>query len=105
MPDAWSGDSAVSAGCAREAERAEPIVDRDDDDVALIDQPCRVVVVALAGDQRAAVDPHHDRAQAGSVVVVTIAAVVAAAAVVAVPVALVRGEHVEEQAILGGPLA
>ena len=42
-----------------EAERAETVVDGDDDR-AVLHQLGRVVVVALAGHQRAAVDPHHD---------------------------------------------
>ena len=51
---------ALSAGCARKPEPAEPVVDRDDDR-ALLDEPRRVVVVALADRQRAAVDPDHHR--------------------------------------------
>jgi hypothetical protein len=44
----------------QESEPSKPVVDRDDD-AALLNQPRRVVVVALAGGQRAAVDPEHDR--------------------------------------------
>ena len=50
----------------QEAERAEPVVDRDDDDVA-VRRELRAVVpgrVARAPDERAAVDPHHHRAGA-----------------------------------------
>jgi hypothetical protein len=43
----------------QEAERAQPVVDGDDDH-ALAHQRRRVIVVALAGHQRPAVNPHHD---------------------------------------------
>ncbi len=47
----------------QEAEGAEAIVDRHDHH-ALSDERPGVVVIALAGEQRAAVDPHHDRVRA-----------------------------------------
>ena len=50
-------------GEVQEAERAEPVVDRDDDDVAVL-REVRAVVPrhrARAEDVRAAVDPHHHR--------------------------------------------
>ena len=43
----------------QEAERAEPVVERDDDD-AVPDQPGGVVVVAFPDQELAAVHPHHD---------------------------------------------
>jgi hypothetical protein len=54
---------AVRAGQGRvgqEAERAEPVVDRDHGH-AVCHQSGGVVVIALAAHQRAAVDPDHDR--------------------------------------------
>ena len=45
----------------QEPQRAEPIVDGDDDDVAPRDQPPAVVGLAAAAHERAAVDPHHHR--------------------------------------------
>ena len=47
-------------GMREEAEQAEPVVDRHDHNT-LLDEVDRVVVAALAADQRAAVDPHHHR--------------------------------------------
>ena len=44
----------------QEAERTEPVVDGDHG-YAVCHQPGGIVVIAFAGHQRAAVDPHHDR--------------------------------------------
>ena len=46
----------------QEAQRTQPVVDRDDDDVASGRQPARVIDVAAAVDEASAVDPHHHRA-------------------------------------------
>jgi hypothetical protein len=45
----------------QEAHRAQPVVDGYDDHVAPSRQPARVVDACTAADERAAVDPHHDR--------------------------------------------
>ena len=47
---------------SEEAKSAEPVVNGDDDD-PVSDHGSRVVIVAFAVDQCAAVDPDHDRAQ------------------------------------------
>jgi hypothetical protein len=51
-------------GVREEAERAEPVVERDDDG-ALLRQPAAVVPLLApeAGEESAAVDPHHHRPQ------------------------------------------
>ncbi len=46
---------------SQEAQRAQPVVDRDDHDVASGRQPARVIDVAAAIDEPAPVDPHHHR--------------------------------------------
>ena len=46
---------------SQETQRTQPVVDRDDHDVASGRQPARVVNVAAAVDEPAAVDPHHHR--------------------------------------------
>ena len=48
-------------GMGKEAERTQPVVDRDDDDIALLRQPSGVVDVAAAIEEGTAVDPHHHR--------------------------------------------
>ena len=76
-----------------EAEEPEAVVQRDDDR-ALLDQPRRVVVVALAHDQRAAVQPDHHRKALGLLEL--------GLAVLLLRHLAVRGEHVQVQAVLGG---
>jgi hypothetical protein len=49
-------------GVRQESERAKPVVDGHDDDVALGRQPPRVVDVTAARNEAAAVDPYHYRA-------------------------------------------
>ena len=68
----------------QEAKRTEPVVDRDDDDVAPRCQPVGEVEATIAVGEPAAVDPHHHR----TVVVVG-----------------ARGPHIEGQAVLTGPSA
>src|SRR5438552_14831302 len=43
----------------QEAQSAEPIVDGNDDHIALVDQLCRNVVIAFPDCQRTAMDPYH----------------------------------------------
>src|SRR5208282_5835509 len=50
------------------AERAQAIVDRDDDDVALGDEGRRIVAAALAVLVGAAMDPEEDRQRLAAVV-------------------------------------
>ena len=62
LPDP-SNCVAERVGEVQEAERPEPVVDRDDDDVAVRHELGAVVPrrVARAEDERAAVDPEHHR--------------------------------------------
>ena len=46
----------------QETERTQPVVDRDDNDVAPGGQPARVINVAAAVDEASPVNPHHHRA-------------------------------------------
>ena len=45
----------------QKAERTETVVERDDDDIAPVDEPARVVHAAVAVDERTAMDPNHHR--------------------------------------------
>ncbi len=60
-----AGDAGGGLGAERrvreKSERADTVVDRDHHDVARVHELGRVVVVALADLEGAAVDPHHDR--------------------------------------------
>ncbi len=49
----------------QEAQRSQPVVDRDDDDVAPRGEPAGVVDVGAAVEEPAPVDPHHDRPSGG----------------------------------------
>src|SRR5277367_39533 len=51
-------------GVGEKAERAQAIVAGHDDD-AVLDEGRGIVVITFAGDERAAVDPEHDRARTG----------------------------------------
>src|SRR5208282_1286439 len=51
------------------AERAQAIVDRDDDDVALGDEGRRIIGAALAVFVGAAMDPEEDRQRLAAVIV------------------------------------
>ena len=69
----------------QEPQGAQPVVDGDDDDVALGRHPTGVVDVGAAVEEAAAVNPHHHR-------------------LLARPAGAVRGPDVEVQAVLtGGP--
>ena len=69
------------SGMGQKAQGAEPVINGYDDD-AVLDHHGRIVIVALAGNQRPTVDPDHHRAQREKF-------------------ARAGSKHVEEQAIFG----
>ena len=70
------------SGMREKAQRTEAVVDGDDDD-AVLHHGRGIVIIALAGDQSTAMDPHHHRAELAVI-------------------AVIRSEHVEEEAVLRG---
>nr|CRL81798.1 hypothetical protein CPGR_05014 [Mycolicibacter nonchromogenicus] len=48
-------------GVGQKTERAQPVVDGDDDDASPDGKPLRVIDIAGPPHETAAVDPHHDR--------------------------------------------